>query len=521
MRDRRGSAALRFAIALTALLLTVLVLTGCFGGGGPATGSVDGYVFRPEGRTSGDLKIAPVPKPPAGYVACAGATVTVTGSSNVATTNSSGYFRVDNVSPGYQTVTIAYGSYVVNVGVSVTAGRVTAVNPLTGSILPKRWTIMVYMCADNNLDSAALEDINEMELLGSNSNVNILVQIDRPDLATGAIGQWKGARRYYITQDLNLSAVNSPVVYWFGPDGTDNEIDMGDPYELRDFVEWAVTYYPAQHYMLVLWNHGNGWTMMRPSRVTTRAVCGDDSSGTWLDIDQVRTALEGLPHLDIIGLDACVMQMIEVAYEFRDLADIMVGSEETEPADGWEYQNALAQLCANPDRSAWDLAKDIVDTYLVRHAGSATATQSAFRLSYASQVATAIRDLKGKLVSYLDLGDPQAAAIKQAMIDAMGDATRYGSIGNYSFYDIHEYVDGLRTRVNTYGGISSGARLAICNACDTVKSWINSSSVYAPRTSTGRGLSIYIPGPAGSSDENYRWLQFDEHTKWSDIFSYY
>lgn len=518
MKDGWRSHALHLGIALAVLAVAGLALTGCFGGGGLATGSVDGYVFKPEGRAFGNLKIAPVPEPPEGYVPCAGATVTVTGSSNVATTNASGYFRVDNVSPGYQTITIVYGSYTLNVGVQVTAGRVTAVNPLTGSILPKKWTIMVYMCADNDLDSAALEDVNEMELLGSNNDVNILVQIDRPGVATGVMGQWKGARRYYIRQDPNLSAVNSPVVYWFGPDGTDNEIDMGDPYELRDFVQWVVTYYPAQHYMLVLWNHGNGWTMMRPSRVTTRAVCGDDT-GTWLDIDQVPKALDGLPHLDIIGLDACVMQMIEVAYEFRNLADIMVGSEETEPADGWEYQNALAQLCANPDRSAWNLAKDIVDTYLARHGGSAT--QSAFWLSYADDVAMAIRDLKDILISYLRPGGAEAAAINQAMIDAMSDATRYGSIGNYSFYDIYEYVDGLKTRVNIYGGISSGAKAAISSACDAVKSWISSSSVYAPRSSTGKGLSIYIPDPAGSPDANYDWLQFDWDTKWSDIFSYY
>ena len=43
----------------------------------------------------------------------------------------------------------------------------------------KKWTIMVYMAGDNNLDSAALRDIAEMAKVGSTKDVNVLVQLDR------------------------------------------------------------------------------------------------------------------------------------------------------------------------------------------------------------------------------------------------------------------------------------------------------------------------------------------------------
>lgn len=519
MVGRQKRSILHLGIVLAVLAVMALALTGCFGGGGVATGSVDGYVFKPEGRASGGLKIVYTLTPPEGYVACEGASVTVTGSSNTATTASNGYFRIDGVSPGYRTVTVVYGSYTVQVGVQVTAGRVTPVNELTGTILPKKWTIMVYMCADNNLDSAALEDINEMEMLGSNADVNILVQIDRPDSATGGTGQWKGARRYYIRKDSKPTTITSPVVYWFGQPDTDNEIDMGDPDELSDFVEWATTCYPAEHYMLVLWNHGNGWTIVRSSRITARAICFDDTSDTWLDVDQIRGALQGLPHLRIIGLDACLMQMIEVAYEFRGLADIMVGSEDIEPGDGWEYQDALARVCAYPNTAAWDVAKDIVDAYWTYH--GSTTTQSAFKLTYADDVAVKLRDLKDILLGYLTGAEPQATAVRQAMVAARNSLTPYGYVPppseSYSFYDICDYCDALKNQVDR-PDITEPARAAIRSACDAVKAQINLTSMYAK--GNGRGLSIYIP-PTGTADLNYDWLLFDQDTRWSDLFPYY
>ena len=42
-----------------------------------------------------------------------------------------------------------------------------------------KWTVMVYIAGDNNLDGAALWDIKEMAQAGSTKDVNILVQLDR------------------------------------------------------------------------------------------------------------------------------------------------------------------------------------------------------------------------------------------------------------------------------------------------------------------------------------------------------
>lgn len=117
-------------------------------------------------------------------------------------------------------------------------GRVTG-NRATGQA---KWTFMVYMAGDNNLDGAALRDIAEMARAGSTKDVNVLVQLDRlEDNLT---------RRFRITQG---GGFKKDCIETFGDTNT------GDPQILYDFVKWAAGNYPADRYALILWNHGSGW----------------------------------------------------------------------------------------------------------------------------------------------------------------------------------------------------------------------------------------------------------------------
>ncbi len=59
-----------------------------------------------------------------------------------------------------------------------------------------------------------------------------------------------------------------------------------------------------------------------------------------------------LRHLSIIGMDACLMAMIEVQYQVRKFADVMVASQEVEPMHGWPYDTILAELAARPTMDA-------------------------------------------------------------------------------------------------------------------------------------------------------------------------
>ncbi len=92
-----------------------------------------------------------------------------------------------------------------------------------------------------------------MEVIGSSDSVNIIVQFDRIDGYDNTNGDWTDTRRFKITQDSDTETISSSPVQMLG------EANMGHPQTLTDFINWGVTNYPAEHYMLVLWNHGGGW----------------------------------------------------------------------------------------------------------------------------------------------------------------------------------------------------------------------------------------------------------------------
>src|SRR5206468_99575 len=103
--------------------------------------------------------------------------------------------------------------------------------------IERRWTVLVYLAGDNSLDSAAVADLNEMKTVGSTSAVALVAQIDR----SGS----RGAERYVLRKDTALA---EDMVKSLG------ETNTGDPAVLEAFVTWAIASYPAEHYLLVIWN---------------------------------------------------------------------------------------------------------------------------------------------------------------------------------------------------------------------------------------------------------------------------
>ena len=93
-----------------------------------------------------------------------------------------------------------------------------------------------------------------------------------------------------------------------------------------------------------------------------KAVCWDEtSSNDCLYMSEVELAIAG-KEIDLIGFDACLMGMVEVAYQLLGETDYVVASEETEPVGGWAYQYFLYDLIMQVDNSPANLGKAIVDS---------------------------------------------------------------------------------------------------------------------------------------------------------------
>ncbi|MDD2772881.1 MAG: clostripain-related cysteine peptidase [Elusimicrobiales bacterium] len=256
---------------------------------------------------------------------------------------------------------------------------------LDGGPIEKEWTIMVYINGKNNLANAALYNMNQMEIVGSTDKMNVVVE-------TGRL--WDGVRRYLIVNDFQPSTtdqaelqsqyvqamhkINSPVVQELP------KTDMGDYKSAVDFVKWSREKYPAKKYMLILWDHGTGW--MDPLKKKSegagksRAISLDDETGNFIGTVEIGKLVREVSGVNVLGFDACLMQMAEVAYEVKDSAKIILGSEEVVPEDGIDYTGFLAKLSSNPSASPEEAAGYAAEAFNKYYASSGkAATMSVIR----------------------------------------------------------------------------------------------------------------------------------------------
>ncbi len=265
------------------------------------------------------------------------------------------------------------------------------------------WTFMVYLDGDNDLEGAGIEDFLEMSSIGSTEDVNIVVQFDRIAGYDSSYGDWSGTKRFFIAKGMAPTPANAVMDL--------GEANMGNPATLVNFVNWSKASFPAEKYALILWNHGGGWRARskaelwrerlekKKEKIIFKAVCWDDTnSGDCLYMDEVQRALNSSGGAGLIGFDACLMGMVEVAYEIRNYGQVMVGSEETEPWGGWPYNGILGDLTANPSWTPSQLGSAIVDDYYRAYGNDQT--QSAINLTRMNTLANTISTFALTMTNY-------------------------------------------------------------------------------------------------------------------------
>ena len=288
----------------------------------------------------------------------------------------------------------AIGTYGLNAKTKKTRQVVEEVQPAhdVAKATVAEWTTLVYIQADNSLAPFAADNISDMQAgMHATDQANLLVQWDQP----GNNKSW----RYRIVpgnkvEDHSLSS----------------EMGVNPAAEIVTAMQWAQTKYPARHYALVLWNHGSGIEDFRNPLARTqkkfrtwmeipglnrelvkdRGILYDDTQGTVLTNQGLTTALTQVKanlgkNLDIIGMDACLMAMLEVGYQVNNCADYLVGSQQTEPGQGWAYSLWINPLTSNPTGfSSLKLAQAMVAGYGVLYQNNTDApdyTQSAMQIS--------------------------------------------------------------------------------------------------------------------------------------------
>ncbi len=393
----------------------------------------------------------------------------------------------------------------------------------------KSWTVMVYMAGDNSLDPDGVQDLKEIKRVGSTDRINVIAQFDR---AAGHV-----AKRYYLRKG---GLATGDAVASLGA------VNTGDPKFLMDFIQWGIKNYPAEHYLLVLWNHGQGWddtdiyaderyrglrrlasgairhalfrTPVRSALkqattdTTARAILLDDNAKDFLDNQEMKKVLADTAKLlnrklDILGMDACLMSMAEVGYQMRDSAAYTVGSEQTEPGEGWPYHTILSDLAKNPAMTPKDLSQLIVDKYLASFPASVEdgVTFSACDLAKANDLASAVAAL--------------AKALKASLADATGRQRILAVRNQVQSYYVPDNID-LVDFCNLL--VKAGAETAIATACQGVIKAVKANYVIAQgykgaAMKNSNGLAIYFPTQAVSP--LYPGLDFSKKTGWDGFLA--
>jgi hypothetical protein len=204
-----------------------------------------------------------------------------------------------------------------------------------------KWTLMIYMAGDNNLEPYITSDlVTELAPAGSNADVQIVALADRSPGYDTSAGDWTGTLIFHVTKNMQPIPANAAVNL--------GEKDTGNPQTLVDFVSWAKAHYPADHYALVFWGHGWSW---RPGFTML-----DETSNDTLDPQEIARAISSLGFVDVVAYDGCNMGAIETEALWKGHAQAIAHSEEFVGADGLEYEKVIPALQANPQTGADELA---------------------------------------------------------------------------------------------------------------------------------------------------------------------
>lgn len=384
----------------------------------------------------------------------------------------------------------------------------------------KPLTFLVYMSADNSLYSYAQGDLNEMMKIGSNHNITILVYLN-----IRYPGQPKMTKKLVIQKGSILQ------------DGPTEQNDGGSPATLFKALEWAGTNFPSNRFAVVLWDHGSGslnrilGTTIKQEKWWTgpkneRAICYDDTTGSFLTDSDLRNALDVFctyyrdgKKIDIVAFDACLMADIEVAYTIAPYANFMVASQQTIPGSGYGYDLALAQAAAGVNDPA-QFAKNMVAAYEQEYDEIVPDyTLSALDLDYLNSAVVAMDIIADQLAKMLSSEDK--FAVKNAIMQSI--EPRYClSFDSRTYIDIVNFYNNLGHAIAALNLKNNADKSLLLYALKQGIISINDlviAHVQGPAYPKACGLSVYFE--PHTIDATYPGLIWSQDTRWLSFLQRY
>lgn len=343
------------------------------------------------------------------------------------------------------------------------------------------YTLMLYMCA-SDLESEcgfATEDLNEIMYGYTAGNLNVIVQ-------TGGTAEWQNTvvaddrcQRYRVTED-GLELVDDSL-------GMQN---MADSATLTDFIQYCSSNYAADHYGLVLWDHGGG--------VVGGYGYDENFGGDSMSLTEMSRALgDASVHLDMLGFDACLMANFETCLMAAPYADYLIASEEPEPGCGWYYTNWIGKLSENCGIPPKRYGRQIIDDYITESGWDSPSMYSTLGMFDLQQVT---QKLLPALSQFSDDAVQQLSAGEYRRISQSRSNTRAVYQSELDHIDLLDYAQHSQSET-----------------ADQLEQAVSDCVVYYRETENGsgdNGLSILFPyydlSALDMLEEMYQTLGYDD-----------
>lgn len=396
-----------------------------------------------------------------------------------------------------------------------------------------RWTVLVYINAANDLLPFSLVNVAQMASVGSDSNLNIILQWKQTAHSFFFTGNpvsttpsFVGTRRYRLTQHsasdvakiapagvetnaavgdttvLDGDRLANPSTDTLSDNGNPTA-DMGNYQTLQEFVQWGATNYPADHLAVVVWDHGSAalnvdnraaittakGTRSVIKKNATRAVSLDGQTGSQIATWQLPLALANAPQpINNLIIDCSLQGTAEVAYDVRNVAKVMVGSEESPPGEGYPYDTWLAFL-KSTTASPCDSGQNLINDTIARYPTGTNITQSMIDLSRMDALATTINAFGSSLLTNVSSFQTQiyTARINSQFFEYV------------EYKDLYDFADLIRQTSGVPADLSTAASNVQAALWGTTGAVLVSQRGAQGSETLASGLSIYLPGPNTAS----------------------
>lgn len=373
-----------------------------------------------------------------------------------------------------------------------------------------KWTIMMYMCGsslesgsdyaqygydpDTNPMGYCSDDIAEiLATSGKPDSVNIIMECG------GSLG-WKNTKIRQHKDKLSRWHVDNQQIVW--EEDKTYTYSMGATSTFQEFLEWGFHKYPAEHYGVILWNHGGAM-----QGVCFDEVKGDDaltSSECEAAVTEARRNYGIASKLDFITYDACLMCVQDIAEYNSKNFNYMLSSQEVEAGSGYDYDAWLPYLYTRVKNGQevhpGELLKEIAVTFMeeVESAHEYDQTQSVINLTkidtYVNKLSAFAKQMNSKVTNWTTFKNLMNSNVK-----------RYASSASYG-YDVFDAEDVFDVSDSSYSGLST---VSEAKAALSVLVYYEQHG----KNTSGCGLSMFIPVKGyyqGSETHLTDWYKFCE-----------